>query len=103
MSLEIPFVPLALLVLLFLAALIVSLRPSEGYRQRLAGIFRHKSPGARAPQFYNAFGEQPRKIPAARFKIKVPETARGWMRHGRQGRSTRTPTVSGQDRPASTD
>ena len=81
MSLEIPLLPLVLLGLVFVAALIISLRPPEGYRIRLAELFKSKSQVCRVPQFYNPFGEQPQRPTPSRIRTKVPAAGRGWFRN----------------------
>ena len=80
MPLEIPLLPLVVLVLVFLSAIVISRRPPEGFRLRLLVFLRSRSQAGRAPQFYNAFGEQPRKFTPTRFRTKVPGAARGWIR-----------------------
>jgi hypothetical protein len=81
MSPEIPLLPLVLLGIVFMAALVISLRPTEGYRFWLAVLLRSKSHACRAPQFYNPFGEQAPRFTPTRIRTKVPGDARGWMRN----------------------
>ena len=78
---EILLVPAVLLALVFLAALAITRRPPEGHHLRLDAFLRRKSHGGQATPFYNAFGEQTRKFPATRFKVKVPGNGAGWSRH----------------------
>jgi hypothetical protein len=84
MPLEIHFLPPTLLALVFLAALILSMRPPEGFRTWLGWQFRTKSPADREHQFYDAFASRQTKLMPARLKPKVPGSGRGWVRNGRR-------------------